>query len=83
MNAVPHYVTVDDQQVRVWRAGSGPSLVVLPGLAVGAAVTAAQLARIGWTVSAIELSTAAAGTHSLYDVGHRIAATIEALGLAQ
>jgi pimeloyl-ACP methyl ester carboxylesterase len=81
MNAVPHYVTVGDDQVRVWRAGTGPSLVALPGLAVGAALAADHLARNGWTVTAIELSTA--GTRSLDDVGRRIAAAIEALGLAR
>jgi len=82
MNAVPYYVTVGDHQVRVWRAGSGPSLLVLPGLAVGAAVTASQMAQFGWTVTAIELSTAHHGaTPTLDDIGQRIAATIQALGL--
>ena len=57
LTAVPHYVTCDDRQVRVWRAGSGASLVVLPGLALGAAVTASRLAALcpGWAITAIEL----------------------------
>jgi pimeloyl-ACP methyl ester carboxylesterase len=73
--AVPHYVTLDEGQVRVWRAGAGPSLVVLPGLAVGAAVTASRLATLcpGWAIAAIELPVE--GT------AQRVAATIEALGL--
>jgi pimeloyl-ACP methyl ester carboxylesterase len=71
MSAVPHYVTLDDRQVRVWRAGSGSSLVVLPGLAVGAAVVASRLAALcpGWAITAIELPC------------DQVAAACEALGL--
>ncbi|MCZ7620813.1 MAG: alpha/beta hydrolase [Xanthobacteraceae bacterium] len=81
MNAEPHYVTADGGQTRVWRAGAGPALVVLPGLAVGAVVAAPRLAAIcrGWSVTAIELPGGAARTHD--DMCRRVAATIEALGL--
>ena len=84
MSAVPHYVTIDDRQMRVWRAGAGPSLVVLPGLAVGAAVTAARLAAIcpGWSITAIELPGTAAGRSACRaDGSPTIATTAEALGL--
>jgi pimeloyl-ACP methyl ester carboxylesterase len=84
--AVPHYVTIDDCQIRIWRAGAGPSLVVLPGLAVGAAVTASRLAAIcqGWSITAIELPAALSmdDTQSLESMSRRIAATLKALGLA-
>ena len=87
MSAVPHYVTIDDCQMRIWRAGAGPGLAVLPGLAVGAAVTAARLAALcpGWSVTAIELPGALLqdDARSLEDAGRRIAATLEVLGLAR
>jgi pimeloyl-ACP methyl ester carboxylesterase len=75
--AIPHYVTLDEGQVRVWRVGEGPSLVVLPGLAVGAAVTASRLATLcpGWAITAIELPAESPAP--------RIAATIEALTLGR
>ena len=86
MSAVPHYVTIDDCQMRIWRAGAGPGLAVLPGLAVGAAVTASRLAALcpGWSVTAIELPGAllTEDAQSLEAVGRRIAATLEVLGLA-
>jgi pimeloyl-ACP methyl ester carboxylesterase len=77
MSAVPHYVTLADGQIRVWRAGTGASLVVLPGLAVGAAVTAVRIAAIcpGWAVTAIELP--------VESTAQRIVATIAALELGR
>ena len=85
MSAVPHYVTIDDCQMRVWRAGAGPALAVLPGLAVGAAVTAARLAALcpGWSITTIELPGALLqdDAPSPEDAGRRIAATLEVLGL--
>src|SRR6476469_5206124 len=87
MSAVPHYVTIDDCQMRIWRVGAGPGLAVLPGLAVGAAVTASRLAARcpGWSVTAIELPGAllTEDAQSLEAVGRRIAATLEVLGLAR
>ena len=85
MSAVPHYVTIDDCQMRIWRSGAGPSLAVLPGLAVGAAVTASRLAALcqGWSITAIELPGALLtdDMQSPEDAGRRIAATLKVLGL--
>jgi len=52
-----HYVTLDGCQIRLWRAGQGPQLVVLPGLILGARVIAARLSAClpAWTVSVLEL----------------------------
>ena len=59
--------------------------MVLPGLAVGAAVTASRLAALcpGWSITAIELPGALLqdDAQSLEDAGRRIAATLEVLGL--
>jgi pimeloyl-ACP methyl ester carboxylesterase len=81
MSAIPHYVTIDGGQMRVWRAGMGPALVVLPGLAVGAAVAAARIAALckGWTITAIELPGDASQSGS--DLSNRITATVSALKL--
>ena len=83
--AVPHYVTIADGQMRIWRAGTGPGLVVLPGLAVGAAVTASRLAALcqGWSITAIELPGASLrdDAQSLESMSRQIAATLQALGL--
>jgi pimeloyl-ACP methyl ester carboxylesterase len=83
--AVPHYLTIDNRQMRIWRAGTGPSLVVLPGLVMGAAVTASRLAALcqGWSIIAIELPGALLkeGIPSLESMGRQIAATLEMLGL--
>ncbi len=85
MSAVPHYVTIDDCQMRIWRAGAGPALAVLPGLAVGAAVTVSRLAALcpGWSVTAVELPGALLqnDAQSPEDAGRQIAATLEVLGL--
>ncbi|UUZ62912.1 alpha/beta hydrolase [Polaromonas sp. P1-6] len=53
----PRYVTTGAGQLRVWRAGSGPNLVVLPGLVMSAAVTARAMAQAhpGWTLTVVEL----------------------------
>jgi pimeloyl-ACP methyl ester carboxylesterase len=71
--------------MRIWRCGTGPGLAVLPGLAVGAAVTASRLAVLcpGWSVTAIELpgTLLTDAMQSPEDAGRRIAATLEALGL--
>jgi pimeloyl-ACP methyl ester carboxylesterase len=85
MEAAPNYVTIGDRQMRVWRAGTGPGLVVLPGLAVGAAVAAARLASIcqGWSVTVVELpgTWPHDQTPSQNEIEHRVAAVIEALAL--
>ncbi|MBY6260852.1 alpha/beta hydrolase, partial [Azospirillum sp. 412522] len=55
--STPHYVTLADSQMRVWRSGSGPDLLVLPGLIEAASVRADRLARAlpGWTITAFDL----------------------------
>ena len=52
----PAYVTVRGGQVRLFRTGAGPDLVVLGGLALGAAATAASIAEAcrGWRVTVLE-----------------------------
>lgn len=79
--ATPHYVTISNAQVRVWRAGSGPGLLVLPGLAAGAGVVVARLAKLcpGWSVTSIELPVP---PRSLDDTARTIATAADALGLA-
>ncbi|AWB06458.1 alpha/beta hydrolase (plasmid) [Azospirillum humicireducens] len=55
--STPHYVTIGQGQLRVWRSGYGPDLLVLPGLIAAASTRADQLARDlpGWTVTAVDL----------------------------
>ncbi|CAO3440728.1 alpha/beta fold hydrolase [Azospirillum endophyticum] len=55
--STPHYVTLAAGQMRVWRSGSGPDLLVLPGLIEAASVRADRLARAlpGWTITAFDL----------------------------
>ena len=55
--AQPHYVATRSGPLRLWRAGSGPHLVVLPGLLRSAAVVAGTLAQAfpGWALTVIEL----------------------------
>lgn len=89
--AAPHYVTIDEGQVegqvKVWRAGAGPSLVVLPGLAIGASVAATRLARLcpDWSITAIELPIGAGpiGSLSIDHMAGQVAATVKALGLSR
>jgi pimeloyl-ACP methyl ester carboxylesterase len=52
-----HYVTLPEGQVRIWRTGRGPDLVVLAGLTRAASTTAEIVAGAcpGWRVTAIEL----------------------------
>ncbi len=44
--ATPHFVTVAGGQLRLWSAGDGAPVVVLPGLARAASVVARELAAI-------------------------------------
>jgi pimeloyl-ACP methyl ester carboxylesterase len=55
--AQPCYVATRAGPLRLWRAGSGPHLVVLPGLLRSAAVVARTLAQNfpGWALTVIEL----------------------------
>ena len=45
MAAVAHYLTTPLGQLRVWEAGDGPLVLVLPGLIRAASVVATELAR--------------------------------------
>ena len=84
-SASPHYITLDDCQIRVWRRGEGPDLVVLPGLALGASVVAARLgdALAGWTVSVLELpglgGSISAAAETLDATAERLAAACRLL----
>jgi|GEM_PF-1701135 len=53
----PHYATTPAGQVRLWLAGSGPTLVALAGLTMAAALTARRLADLcpGWRIVVVEL----------------------------
>lgn len=53
----PHYVTLPEGQIRLWRVGAGPPLVVLCGLTLAAQDQAAAVSRAcpGWSVNALEL----------------------------
>ena len=58
MNApTPHYVTTSAGQIRLWQAGEGENLVVLPGLINAAEAIAGRVARAcpGWRVTVPEL----------------------------
>lgn len=84
--AKPHYVTIDGSQTRVWRAGSGPGLVALPGLAMAASVVARRMAALcpDWSVTVLELPGIGGSqppAASPYEQAVRIAATVKALGL--
>lgn len=55
--STPHYVTTAQGQMRVWRSGSGPALLVLPGLIAAASVRADTVSRAlpGRSVVALDL----------------------------
>lgn len=57
MRPVPHFVTLASGQIRIWRTGEGPLLLVLPGLLKGpvARTTEAALAFPDRTVVGVEL----------------------------
>ncbi|MCG5243224.1 alpha/beta fold hydrolase [Azospirillum doebereinerae] len=85
--AFPHYATTAAGQLRVWREGSGPDLVVLPGLTVAASVRARMLAETapGWRVTVVELpgigGSAGLWADSLEGLAERIAEALAALGI--
>lgn len=83
--AKPHYVTVSGGQIRIWRRGEGPDLVVLGGLTLAAEALANRVAGNcpGWRVTAIETpgvggSTAASGA----DLKRMSAAQADAIRVA-
>ena len=84
----PHYLTTPKGQMRYWRIGSGPALLVLPGLVLAASIRAGQVAAAcpGWTVICPELpgiggsvGMGAAGTDAVVAC---LAEAATALGLA-
>ncbi len=83
----PHYVTTAEGQLRVWRSGSGPDLLVLPGLITAASVCADTLSRAlpGWTVTVVDLpgtgGSAAVWGEDVPTLARRIADAADALGL--
>lgn len=82
--ALPSYVSTSTGPLRVYRAGRGPSLVVLPGLIMSAAVTARALtqAHPGFSLTVIELpGIGSSAKVAARDVGQIAAVIEEALGL--
>jgi len=82
-----HYVTTEHGQLRAWRSGSGPDLLVLPGLITAASVCAGALARTlpGWTVTVIEPpgigGSAGAWAEDMDGLAARVAAVAGAIGI--
>jgi len=85
--ALPHYITLEDCQIRVWRRGSGPGLIVLPGLALGASVVAERIGEAlpGRTVTVLELpglgGSISAAADTLDAAAERLAAACRRLHL--
>jgi len=55
--AKPHYLTLENGQVRAWRCGEGPDLVAIGGLTLAAEALANRIAEANgkWRVTALEL----------------------------
>lgn len=74
----PHYLTCAAGQIRIWQAGQGSDLVVVPGLTLAASVVAADLAgrHPGHRITAIELpglgGSADHGAASLPDLAETV-----------
>lgn len=81
--ATPHYLTLDGGQVRLWRSGDGPDLVVIGGLTLAAEALANRLADLnpGWRVTAIELP-GIGGSTPVADAGPASVASIVGRALA-
>jgi pimeloyl-ACP methyl ester carboxylesterase len=83
----PVYVAVGGGQLRAWRGGRGPDLLVLPGLSLGAAATAERLlhAVSGWSVTVLELpglgGSRSAAAASLDEAAKHLATACRRLGL--
>jgi hypothetical protein len=80
----PHYVTTAHGQLRLWRIGQGPDMVVLAGLVLAASETARRLAAIlpDWRITVLELpgigGSAACRGGSLDEVADAVASAIAA-----
>lgn len=85
----PRYVSTSAGQLRVWSAGAGPSLVVLPGLVMSAEVTARQMAMQfkGWHLTVVELpgigGSAKIPVHNVQEVAETIFAALNLLGITR
>ncbi|UOM35394.1 alpha/beta fold hydrolase [Acuticoccus sp. I52.16.1] len=85
----PHYVTLSGGQVRVWRVGEGPDLLLLSGLTLAAQDQAALLAAAcpGWRVTAVELpGVGGSATHaaaSLPALAEAVREFVHAAGLTE
>ena len=85
--AQPHYVATPSGPLRLWRAGSGPHLAVLPGLLRSGVVAARTLAQAfpGWTLTVIELpgigGSAGIAPESLEQIATVIDGALSALGI--
>lgn len=75
----PHYIATPSGSLRFWRAGSGPHLVVLPGLLRSTAVVARTLAQAfpGWTLTVIELPGIGGSARIAPENPEQIAAVID------
>ena len=85
----PCYVSTSAGQLRVWSAGAGPSLVVLPGLVMSAEVTARQMAKQfkGWHLTVVELpgigGSAKIPLHNVQAVAETVFAALNLLGITR
>ncbi|VTU33997.1 alpha/beta hydrolase [Variovorax sp. PBL-E5] len=86
---VADYVTTSAGALRVYRAGTGPQLVVLPGLVMSAAVAAdlVHAACQGWRVTVIELpgigGSSGIAPHSPAQLAGILDEALTLLGIAQ
>jgi pimeloyl-ACP methyl ester carboxylesterase len=83
MMVKPHYVTTTLGQLRIWRAGQGRVVVVLPGLIRAASVVAADLAQRapGFVFAVIELpGIGGSAAVPVAQATPAIAAAIEVMG---
>jgi pimeloyl-ACP methyl ester carboxylesterase len=79
---VAHYVTLPGGQIRLWRAGSGPDLVVVAGLTLAASVVARLLAEgcPGWRITVLEMpGIGGSSSHEAEGIEEIAAALHEAL----
>jgi pimeloyl-ACP methyl ester carboxylesterase len=85
----PRYLSTPAGQIRIWCAGDGPSLVVLPGLVMSAEVTAHQMAQQfpGWHLTVVELpgigGSAKIPVHNVQEVAGAIFAALNLLGITK
>lgn len=85
--STPHYLTTAQGQMRVWRSGSGPVLLVLPGLIAAASVRADTVSRAlpSRSVVALDLpgtgGSAAVPVEDVAGLARQVAEAARILGL--